>query len=78
MPLKKQPSHLADIGIDVLTGDGVTSFVAGRDAAWLVALAAQIDEDTARDRRRSEKAYEKLYAAVTELSSSGPQKLDAS
>lgn len=69
MPLKKQ-SDLASVGIDVLCPDGVTSYAAGRDAAWLVALAAQIDEDTARDRRRSDLAYENLWAAVTALGAS--------
>ena len=70
MPPKKQ-SDRADIGIDVLSDDGVTSFTAGRDAAWLVALAAQIDEDTARDRRRSDLAYENLWAAVAALQARG-------
>jgi hypothetical protein len=56
-----------NLRIHVLDPDGVDRMFADREPAWLIAVAAQLDEDAAADLRRIDRAYEDLWAAVTAL-----------
>ena len=58
---------MSDIRITILDADGVDSFGLDREPAWLVAVAAQLDEDAAADRRRMDDAYCRLWDAVARL-----------
>lgn len=60
-----RPSN--EIRISVLDEHGVDRLYAEREPAWLIALAAQIDQDHAESERRFARAYARLWEAVTAL-----------